>query len=112
VDRELIDRLIDELAASLASLSAVLSQPVTVVLPAEIVDGEVFQGLLSSLENLLEKGDIAAQVLFDKHAAQFLTMMGNDAGPRLGRAVHAFQFEAALAIVREWRRPASADFPK
>jgi PAS domain S-box-containing protein len=103
-DPVLIDRLVDELAAILATLSAVLIEPGAPRLPAVTVAPEVFHSMLQTLESHLEKGDIAALTYFEEHAAEFQTMMDKDSSARLARAMRGFEFEAALSILCEWRR--------
>ena len=107
---QLLERLADEIATALATLSALLTQAVVHAKPPVTVDPAAFRSTLKKLEVLLETGDIAAQAHFDKHAGEFEAMLGQDAGTRLVRAVQAFQFETALTLLREWRRTAGADF--
>jgi two-component system, sensor histidine kinase and response regulator len=111
-DPVLIDRLVDDLAAHLATLSAVLIEPAAPRLPAVTVAPEVFRGMLQTLESHLEKGDIAALAYFEEHAAEFQTMMDKDSSARLTRAMRGFEFENALSILCEWCRATSADFSK
>jgi PAS domain S-box-containing protein len=108
VELELARRLTDELAANLASLSAVLIESKKPAGAAVPVSREVFLGMLKTLEEQLKAGDIAAQAHFDKHAAQFRAMLDKETGSQLARAVKAFQFEAALAILNDWRRANTA----
>jgi two-component system, sensor histidine kinase and response regulator len=104
VDLERARRLTDELAAGLASLSAVLIESTKPAGAAVPVSREVFLGMLATLEEQLIAGDIAAQAYFENHAAQFRAMLDKETGARLARALKAFQFEAALAILNGWRR--------
>ena len=112
IDTRILERLIDEIAAALATLSALLTQAVALTKPPVTVDPEAFRSILNTLERLLVTGDIAAQTHFDRHATEFEVVLGKDAGGRLARAVQAFQFETAQTLLREWCRTASADFKK
>jgi two-component system sensor histidine kinase/response regulator len=104
VDLERARRLTDDLAAGLASLSAVLIESAKPAGAAVPVSREAFLGMLKTLEEQLKAGDIDAQAHFEKHAAQFRAMLDKETGSRLARALKAFQFEAALAILNDWRR--------
>jgi CheY-like chemotaxis protein len=104
VDLELARRLTDELAAGLASLSAVLIESAKPAGAAVPVSREAFLGMLNTLEEQLKAGDIDAQAYFEKHAAQFRAMLDKETGSRLARALKAFQFEAALVILNDCRR--------
>jgi CheY-like chemotaxis protein len=104
VDPELARRLIDELAAGLSSLSAVLVESAKTTSAAAPVSGEVFQAMLRTLSGLLADGDITAQMHFDKHAAQYQTMLGQEIAGQLAHALQTFKFEQAAAIVDAWQR--------
>lgn len=106
VDLELARRLTDELAAGLSSLSAVLIEPrkMAAASPAAPVSPEIFQDMLRTLTGLLAGGDIAAQTHFDQHAAQYQTMLGQETATQLARALRAFKFEQAAAILDAWQR--------
>jgi len=104
VDLELARRLTDELAAGLSSLSAVLIESATTPVVVVPVSREIFQAMLRTLSQLLASGDIAAQTHFDKHAAQYQAMLGQETAGHLARALRAFEFEGATAILDDWRR--------
>lgn len=103
-DPVLIDRLVDEIAATLATLAAVLIEPAAPRLPEATVAPEVFRSMLQMLQSHLEKSDVAALDYFEEHAAEFQTMMGQEHGIRLARAMRGFAFETALDILNDGQR--------
>ncbi|MHB1429389.1 MAG: PAS domain S-box protein [Rhodocyclaceae bacterium] len=104
-DPLLTDRLVDEIAATLATLAAVLIEPAATCQPAAAVAPEAFRAMLQTLARHLDKGDIAALTYFDEHAAEFQTMLGQEHGSRLARAMRGFEFETALEILNDWQWP-------
>jgi PAS domain S-box-containing protein len=110
-DAAVLGHLTDELAAGLASLSAVLIAPAQSAARAHAgVDPAVFQGLALTLAGLLERGDIAAQPYFAEHAAHFRAMLDEQDFARIEGALQSFHFETALVVLRACRS-VSADLP-
>lgn len=63
---------------------------------------EALRAVLDQLDALLAQSDIAAIALFEKHAAELRTTLGEPA-EQLGREIHQFAFEAAREIVQSLR---------
>jgi len=104
IDIEFAKGLTVELATGLASLSAVLIQPEKTPGAVEPVSPEVFQAMLRTLSELLAEGNTAAQTHFEKHAARYRAMLGQEIAAQLAEALQDFRFENAIAILDNWRR--------
>jgi PAS domain S-box-containing protein len=98
------DEEIEMIAAVIAGLQNVLAEKAPVALPVAAVDLQEFRQTAAALEDMLHKGDSATLGFFEERTDQFHGALGTVAHARLAKAINTFDFEAALAILQEWRK--------
>ena len=97
----LADALSAELSAELSELAAAIDRA-TAGHAGRIGQSRQLATLLAQLEELLERGDLAASHLAREEAGALLAMLGETGRALLAR-IEAFDFEAAGKLLREFR---------
>jgi CheY-like chemotaxis protein len=98
------DKEIEMIAAAVAGLQNVLTKKAPAPPPAAPIDLPEFRQTAAALEAMLHKGDSATLGFFEERTDQFHGALGTVAHARLAKAINTFDFEAALAILQEWRQ--------